>query len=132
MLASWTRRLVGLRGLNTQTYPTGFTVRDNTPPVAWHSAVAFSRPEPGPVTGGVLVLSQLAWMSGSGAGPWQVSMPSPPSRLSWLPSLEGPMRVSLPHDRAGLGHAGAHDAVDGGVGGERGDCPQDRDRENSG
>src|SRR6476469_3414289 len=96
LLASVTRRLVGLRGLKTQMYPTGFTVRDSTPPVALHSAVALAVLEPGPAVGGVLVFSQLAWMSGSGAGPWQVSMPSPPSRLSWLPSLEAPMRVSLP------------------------------------
>ena len=43
------------------------------------------------------VFSQLAWMSGSGAGPWQVSMPSGRRRgVSWLPSFEDPMSVSSP------------------------------------
>ena len=31
---------------------------------------------------GKAVISQFAWMSGSGAGPWQVSVPRPPSRVS--------------------------------------------------
>src|SRR4051794_5238639 len=42
--------------------------------------------------GGSVVRSQSAWMSGSGAGPWQVSVWIPPSRLSWLPSTDGPTR----------------------------------------
>ena len=68
----------------------------NSPPLVWQSTPPLPVDEPGPVSGGVVVVSQFAWMSGSGAGPWQASMPRPPSRLSWSPSFEEPTIVSLP------------------------------------
>src|SRR3954447_1761819 len=66
------------------------------PPLDVHSCPPTAGPEPGPVVGTDVVVSQLAWVSGSGAGPWQASVFRPPSSLSWLPSLEGPTRLSLP------------------------------------
>src|SRR5918998_6164643 len=95
-LASGRRWSLALVLRNTQVYPAGFRVSVNVPRLALHSSVAFAVPEPVPLVGGVLVFSQPLWMSPSGGGPWQVSVPSPPLRVSWLPSLEAPIRVSLP------------------------------------